>query len=55
MTTFAREFIKAAKEAPKLYIAVLVGAIRGAREEWDRVIAESRGKTANRSSETGPE
>jgi len=42
MTTFAREFMVAAKEAPQLYVAVLVGAVRGARDEWNRVIMESR-------------
>lgn len=42
MTTFSQEFVKAAKESPRLYFAPLIGAIRGARDEWDRVIAASR-------------
>lgn len=42
MTTFIQEFVKAAKESPRLYFAPLIGAIRGALTEWDRAIAESR-------------
>lgn len=42
MANFAQEFAKAAKESPRLYFAPLIGAIRGAITEWDRVIAESR-------------
>jgi hypothetical protein len=45
MTTFAQEFIKAARETPRLYFAPLVGAIRGAihgaMTEYDRVKAQS--------------
>jgi hypothetical protein len=55
MTTFTREFMIAAKEAPRLYFAVLVGAVRGAREEWNRVIAESRNpQTTDNPSNTNP-
>lgn len=45
MSTPAQEFIKAAKETPRLYFAPLIGAIRGAIHgaiaEYDRVKAQS--------------
>lgn len=47
MTTFTQEFIKAAKETPRLYWAPFIGAIRGAvigaMVEYDRVKAQSSG------------
>lgn len=35
-TTFAAEFWRAAKEAPRVYFAPVIGAIREVRAEWRR-------------------
>jgi hypothetical protein len=51
MTTFAQEFIKAARETPRLYFAPLVGALRGAFHgaiaEYDRVKVQSSDSDAS--------
>nr|WP_170206256.1 hypothetical protein [Pseudomonas caspiana] len=43
-TTFLSEFLSAAKEAPRLYFAPLVGAGRAIKAEFRRVEEESAGK-----------
>lgn len=44
-TTFFSEFMNAAKEAPRLYFAPLVGAGRAIKAEFRRVEVKSAGKT----------
>jgi hypothetical protein len=36
-TTFIQEFIKAAKEAPRIYFAPIVGTFKGIRAELKRL------------------
>ncbi|MBC2692689.1 MULTISPECIES: hypothetical protein [Pseudomonas] len=43
-TTFFSEFLSAAKEAPRLYFAPLIGAARAIKAEFLRVEEESDGK-----------
>lgn len=37
MNRVAREIITAAKQAPAIYFAPLLGAIQGIKEEWRRI------------------
>ncbi|MOA59966.1 hypothetical protein D3C78_1847250 [compost metagenome] len=43
-TTFFSEFIRTAKEAPRLYFVPLIGAVRAIKAEFRRVEEESVGK-----------
>jgi hypothetical protein len=43
-TTFFSEFMSAAKEAPRLYFAPLIGAGRAIKDEFRRVEDEAAGK-----------
>lgn len=39
--TFISEFVKSAKEAPRIYFAPVVGAIREVRSEFRRISTKS--------------
>lgn len=41
-TTFGHEFIKAAKEAPRVFFAPLLGAAKAVRAEFERVQEDQR-------------
>ncbi|WP_162892747.1 hypothetical protein [Pseudomonas savastanoi] len=43
-TTFFSEFMSAAKEAPRLYFAPLIGAGKAIKDEFRRVEEESAGR-----------
>lgn len=43
-TTFFSEFLSAAKEAPRLYFAPLIGAGKAIKDEFRRVEEESAGR-----------
>lgn len=40
-TTFIDEFVKSAKEAPRIYFAPVIGAIKEVRAEFRRISAKS--------------
>lgn len=44
-TTFLSEYLSAAKEAPRLYFAPLVGAAKAIKAEFRRVEEEFAGQT----------
>lgn len=46
MNSFAREILAAARQAPAIYFAPLLGAVQGVKAEWQR---QGRGNEASSS------
>ncbi|MCW3479962.1 hypothetical protein OL229_10415 [Neisseriaceae bacterium JH1-16] len=40
MNAFISEFLRAAKQAPRLYFAPLIGAVQGTREAWQDALSD---------------